>query len=124
MVFFKDCLLILYEIYKSFFDFYIYLNGLLCLVLTNKLEESLNCLCNVKGTDLWEANLRNGGQPPPRVEKTTPWGSHTPASNIGGTWGVDDDIGDTNNMWNPQQSQWPAGPNQPQQQPPMWTGGA
>ncbi|XP_046663317.1 protein Gawky isoform X1 [Homalodisca vitripennis] len=71
------------------------------------------------GTELWETNLRNGGQPPPRVEKSTPWGSHTPASNIGGTWGVDDDIGDSSNMWNPQ-SQWPNGPNQPQQ--PMWTG--
>lgn len=66
---------------------------------------------------MWEANLRNGGQPPPRVEKTTPWGSHTPASNIGGTWGVDDDVGD--NVWNPQ-GQWPSGPNQPQ--PPLWAG--
>ncbi|XP_054285259.1 protein Gawky-like isoform X2 [Macrosteles quadrilineatus] len=69
------------------------------------------------GTDLWEQNLRNGGQPPPRVEKTTPWGSHTPASNIGGTWGVDDDCPDNGNMWNPQ-AQWP-GPNQP-----IWPGGA
>jgi len=67
------------------------------------------------GTDLWEQNLRNGGQPPPRVEKTTPWGSHTPASNIGGTWGVDDDCADNANMWNPQ-AQWP-GPNQP-----LWPG--
>lgn len=41
------------------------------------------------GTELWEANLRNGGQPPaPAVQK--PWG-HTPSTNLGGTWGEDDD---------------------------------
>jgi len=35
------------------------------------------------GTDLWEANLRNGGAPPPQptVQKA-PWG-HTPTTNIG-----------------------------------------
>lgn len=49
------------------------------------------------GTDLWEANLRNGGQPPPQQQKT-PWG-HTPATNIGGTWGEDDDVGDSSNVW-------------------------
>ncbi|XP_071444399.1 protein Gawky isoform X1 [Hetaerina americana] len=50
------------------------------------------------GTDLWEANLRNGGQPPPQQAQKTPWG-HTPASNIGGTWGEDDDVGDSSNVW-------------------------
>lgn len=51
------------------------------------------------GTDLWETNLRNGGQPPPTqsVQKT-PWG-HTPSSNLGGTWGEDDDGNDTSNVW-------------------------
>jgi len=35
------------------------------------------------GTDLWEANLRNGGAPPPAptIQKA-PWG-HTPTTNIG-----------------------------------------
>lgn len=50
------------------------------------------------GTDLWEANLRNGGQPPPTPTAKTPWG-HTPATNIGGTWGEDDDVGDSSNVW-------------------------
>lgn len=49
------------------------------------------------GTDLWEANLRNGGQPPPQPQQKTPWG-HTPSTNIGGTWGEDDDT-DTSNVW-------------------------
>ncbi|PNF40706.1 hypothetical protein B7P43_G00665, partial [Cryptotermes secundus] len=50
------------------------------------------------GTDLWEANLRNGGQPPASQTQKTPWG-HTPTSNIGGTWGEDDDVGDSSNVW-------------------------
>lgn len=50
------------------------------------------------GTDLWEANLRNGGQPPPQQQAKTPWG-HTPATNIGGTWGEDDEAADSSNMW-------------------------
>lgn len=62
------------------------------------------------GTDLWEANLRNGGQPPPQPASKTPWG-HTPTTNIGGTWGEDDDAGDSANVWN--------GPPPPQQ----WSGG-
>lgn len=49
------------------------------------------------GTELWEANLRNGGQPPTPVQKT-PWG-HTPSTNLGGTWGEDDDGGDSANVW-------------------------
>uniref|UniRef100_A0A6P7FND2 Protein Gawky n=1 Tax=Diabrotica virgifera virgifera TaxID=50390 RepID=A0A6P7FND2_DIAVI len=49
------------------------------------------------GTELWEANLRNGGQPPPQPQQKTPWG-HTPSTNIGGTWGEDDDA-DTSNVW-------------------------
>lgn len=35
------------------------------------------------GTDLWEANLRNGGAPPPApAAQKAPWG-HTPSNNIG-----------------------------------------
>lgn len=50
------------------------------------------------GTELWEANLRNGGQPPPQPQQKTPWG-HTPSTNIGGTWGEDDDVTDSSNVW-------------------------
>ncbi|XP_055689927.1 protein Gawky isoform X3 [Lutzomyia longipalpis] len=50
------------------------------------------------GTDLWEANLRNGGQPPPQPVAKTPWG-HTPSSNLGGTWGEDDDAAEGGNVW-------------------------
>lgn len=70
------------------------------------------------GTDLWEANLRNGGQPPPAVAKT-PWG-HTPTSNIGGTWGEDDDPAvDAGNVWTgvPSQGGGPGGGGPP---PPQW----
>ncbi|XP_015596287.1 trinucleotide repeat-containing gene 6C protein isoform X2 [Cephus cinctus] len=66
------------------------------------------------GTDLWEANLRNGGQPPPQQQAKTPWG-HTPSTNIGGTWGEDDDAADSS-MWTgaptpsqPNTAQWPGG---------------
>ena len=79
------------------------------------------------GTDLWEANLRNGGQPPPPQQAKTPWG-HTPSSNIGGTWGEDDDTSDSSNMWTgapapnqPNAAQWPGG--QPGNQTGMWQGG-
>ncbi|XP_018569055.1 protein Gawky isoform X3 [Anoplophora glabripennis] len=65
------------------------------------------------GTELWEANLRNGGQPPPQPQQKTPWG-HTPSTNIGGTWGEDDDT-DSSNVWtgvpSNQQQQWGAGGN-------------
>lgn len=62
------------------------------------------------GTELWEANLRNGGQPPPAPVQKTPWG-HTPSSNLGGTWGEDDDGVDSANVWtgapsNQQTQQW------------------
>ncbi|XP_050346253.1 protein Gawky isoform X2 [Nymphalis io] len=69
------------------------------------------------GTDLWEANLRNGGQPPPQPATKTPWG-HTPTTNIGGTWGEDDDAADSANVWTgaPPPQQWPAGPPQHSQQ--------
>ncbi|XP_050540976.1 protein Gawky isoform X3 [Daktulosphaira vitifoliae] len=88
------------------------------------------------GTDLWEATLRNGGQPPLQIPvqntSKTPWG-HTPASNIGGTWGEDDDVssvsgveGNTGN-WGLNTTgsignQW--GQGQPPQGPggPMWGG--
>lgn len=64
------------------------------------------------GTELWEANLRNGGQPPPQPQQKVPWG-HTPSTNIGGTWGEDDDVTDNSNVWTgvpPAQQQW-GGPN-------------
>lgn len=51
------------------------------------------------GTELWEANLRNGGQLPqqqPPVQKT-PWG---PANNYGGTWGEDDEANEPGSVWN------------------------
>ena len=76
------------------------------------------------GTDLWEANLRNGGQPPPQVAQKAPWG-HTPTTNIGGTWGEDDD-GESSNVWsgssatnvaNPGVQQWGSTPSNPA---PMW----
>lgn len=66
------------------------------------------------GTDLWEANLRNGGQPPPQPVQKTPW-NHTPVTNIGGTWGEDDDGSAENNpsVWtgnqNPQTPGWNQG---------------
>lgn len=83
--------------------------------------------CNLNnGTELWEANLRNGGQPPPpqpSVQKT-PWG---PASNIGGTWGEDDDSGEAS-VWNGGASggnqQAAAPPAWSQNNPPMWPPGA
>ncbi|XP_053969014.1 protein Gawky isoform X2 [Anastrepha ludens] len=50
------------------------------------------------GTDLWELNLRNGGQPPTQPVQKTPWG-HTPSSNLGGTWGEDDDGADSSSVW-------------------------
>lgn len=71
------------------------------------------------GTDLWEANLRNGGQPPPAPASKTPWG-HTPTTNIGGTWGEDDE-GDAANVWTgpPPPQQWGGAPPQHAQQ---WPG--
>ncbi|XP_072767323.1 uncharacterized protein Gw isoform X4 [Anoplolepis gracilipes] len=68
------------------------------------------------GTDLWEANLRNGGQPPPQQQTKTPWG-HTPATNIGGTWGEDDETADSSNMWT-------GAPTQSQPSAAQWTGAA
>lgn len=67
------------------------------------------------GTDLWEANLRNGGQPPPQPVQKTPW-NHTPVTNIGGTWGEDDESADNNpSVWagnpNPQTPGWNQGSN-------------
>lgn len=73
------------------------------------------------GTELWEANLRNGGQPPPQPQQKTPWG-HTPSTNIGGTWGEDDDAVDTSNVWTgvpSGQQQWGNNPNNGA----MWGGG-
>lgn len=62
----------------------------------------------VAGTDLWEANLRNGGQPPPQPAQKTPWG-HTPTTHLGGTWGEDDAPSDSN--------VWTGGPTPP---PAQW----
>ncbi|XP_030379857.1 protein Gawky isoform X2 [Scaptodrosophila lebanonensis] len=50
------------------------------------------------GTDLWESNLRNGGQPPAQQQPKPSWG-HTPSSNLGGTWGEDDDGADSTSVW-------------------------
>ncbi|XP_053673775.1 protein Gawky-like [Anopheles nili] len=96
------------------------------------------------GTELWEANLRNGGQLPqqqPTVQKT-PWG---PANNYGGTWGEDDEANEPGSVWNGamgggaggsgpgpgvgMREQPPGGPQQQQaqqqqQQPPWSSAGA
>jgi trinucleotide repeat-containing gene 6 protein len=66
------------------------------------------------GTELWEANLRNGGQPPPQPAAKTPWG-HTPSTNIGGTWGEDDTTDDNTNMWQGVPNNQPSNP--------QWGGG-
>lgn len=50
------------------------------------------------GTDLWESNLRNGGQPTAQQVSKPSWG-HTPSSNLGGTWGEDDDNTDASSVW-------------------------
>ncbi|XP_017051370.1 protein Gawky isoform X2 [Drosophila ficusphila] len=50
------------------------------------------------GTDLWESNLRNGGQPTTQQVPKPSWG-HTPSSNLGGTWGEDDDGADSSSVW-------------------------
>lgn len=63
------------------------------------------------GTELWEANLRNGGQPPPQPVQKTPW-NHTPTTNIGGTWGEDDDGGDNSGVWTGNQNTQAPGWNQ------------
>lgn len=55
------------------------------------------------GTDLWESNLRNGGQPPAQQVPKPSWG-HTPSSNLGGTWGEDDDGADSTSVWTGQSS--------------------
>ncbi|XP_023288422.1 trinucleotide repeat-containing gene 6C protein isoform X2 [Orussus abietinus] len=79
------------------------------------------------GTDLWEANLRNGGQPPPQQQAKAPWG-HTPSTNIGGTWGEDDESADSSNMWTnaptpsqPNTAPWPGAAGN---QAGMWGGGS
>ncbi|EDW83596.2 uncharacterized protein Dwil_GK13697, isoform C [Drosophila willistoni] len=51
------------------------------------------------GTDLWESNLRNGGQPTAQQQVPKPSWGHTPSSNLGGTWGEDDDGADSSNVW-------------------------
>lgn len=85
------------------------------------------------GTDLWEANLRNGGQPPAQQPNKTPWG-HTPTTNIGGTWGEDDESNDAScNVWTgtpgapgapPAQAPWPNAPSGPwPEKKPEWASG-
>lgn len=79
------------------------------------------------GTELWEANLRNGGQPPPQPVQKTPW-NHTPTTNIGGTWGEDDEAGGDQSVWtggnqNPQTPGWNQGSGAgtaPSSGNPMW----
>lgn len=74
------------------------------------------------GTELWEANLRTGGQPPPQPHQKAPWG-HTPSNNIGGTWGEEEET-ESSSVWtgvNPnQQQQWNANGNS--NDPPIWNG--
>ena len=65
------------------------------------------------GTEVWEVNLRNGGQAPPPISKSdAPWG-RTPTNNIGGTWGEEDENNDSQSVWtgvpNNGSSQWGAG---------------
>ncbi|XP_062546138.1 protein Gawky-like isoform X2 [Armigeres subalbatus] len=82
------------------------------------------------GTEIWEANLRNGGQMPQQAPvQKTPWG---PSTNLGGTWGEDDDTNEPGSVWNGASGMnQPAvsTPNGPPQQPPwnagnMWGPGA
>lgn len=60
------------------------------------------------GTELWEANLRNDGQPvSDPLAKKNPW-SHKPSNNLGGTWGEDDDGIEATNVWTGSTNQqWP-----------------
>ena len=72
---------------------------------------------------MWDANLRNGGVPPPTSQQSqkTPW-VHTPSTNIGGTWGEEDE-GDASNVWTGvPQTQTGCGPQWPAQPPPIWPG--
>ncbi|EAA12443.4 AGAP007802-PA, partial [Anopheles gambiae str. PEST] len=64
---------------------------------STKPDPSLKATVN-NGTELWETNLRNGGQPPVQApSQKTPWG---PQSHHGGTWGVDDESsGEASNVW-------------------------
>lgn len=66
------------------------------------------------GTELWESNLRNGGQPAPQPIQKTPW--QGPSNPIGGTWGEDDD-NQGENVWPGNQTQQAAGWNQPPSNP-------
>lgn len=59
------------------------------------------------GTDLWESNLRNGGQPTTQQVPKPSWG-HTPSSNLGGTWGEDDDGADSTSVWTGPSANTPA----------------
>ncbi|XP_077490623.1 trinucleotide repeat containing adaptor protein gawky isoform X1 [Amblyomma americanum] len=87
------------------------------------------------GTEIWENNLRSaraGGnkQPnPPQAAQGSsqcpqqqPWGSHTPTSHIGGTWGEEDEV-PSSNMWTgvPAPAQQ-GGPRPPPEGPPSWGG--
>lgn len=49
------------------------------------------------GTEIWENTVRNGGKSnnPPAATNSQPWGAN-PTSNIGGTWGEEED---TSNVW-------------------------
>ncbi|KAH9365619.1 hypothetical protein HPB48_005783 [Haemaphysalis longicornis] len=90
------------------------------------------------GTEIWENNLRSsraGGnkQPNPggpqaaqgsgQCSQQQPWGSHTPTSHIGGTWGEEDEA-PPSNMWTgvPPPAQQGGGPRPPPEGPPSWGG--
>ncbi|XP_050029860.2 protein Gawky isoform X2 [Dermacentor andersoni] len=87
------------------------------------------------GTEVWENNMRSaraGGnkQPNPpqsaqgssQCSQQQPWGSHTPTSHIGGTWGEEDEP-PPSNMWTgvPTPSQQ-GGPRPSPEGPPSWGG--
>ncbi|XP_043210594.1 protein Gawky-like [Amphibalanus amphitrite] len=56
------------------------------------------------GLEVWQMSTRNGGAPPVKPPETQ-WPHHIPQSNIGGTWGEDDDS-QPGGMW----TGAPAGP--------------
>lgn len=59
------------------------------------------------GTELWEANLKCGGQPPPAPVAKSQW---TPKVPFGGTWGADDEEENAtgNTVWNTNQQNNPS----------------
>ncbi|XP_037074115.1 protein Gawky-like [Pollicipes pollicipes] len=64
------------------------------------------------GLDVWQANLRNGGVPAAKAMDAQ-WSHHIPQSNLGGTWGEDDDSAQANSMWTGAPSGPPGPPGPP-----------